>query len=41
MWAAMASSKVDFPVPFSPAKKVTRERKSSWLRVAMAGTQKG
>jgi hypothetical protein len=37
----MASRRVDFPEPFSPAKKQMREWKARLGRVAMVGTEKG
>ena len=35
------SSRVDLPVPFSPAKRVTRAVSLRWVREAMAGTENG
>src|SRR5215208_4217034 len=39
--AAIASSSVDFPEPFSPTKNVTRAEQSRRSSVATAGTEKG
>ncbi|HEX2700137.1 MAG TPA: hypothetical protein VHM89_08050 [Acidimicrobiales bacterium] len=38
---ATASTRVDFPVPFSPTKKVTVGPMSSWSRDATAGMENG
>lgn len=37
---AMASSSVDFPLPFSPTKKVTGQRNSSRFSAATAGMRR-
>lgn len=37
----MASRSVDFPVPFSPAKKMTREVISISVSEAIVGTENG
>jgi hypothetical protein len=38
---AIASSRVDFPEPFSPTKKTTRDEKRSFFSDAIVGTENG